>query len=68
MLNALSQVESSGGKNIHHKPTKQGTAFGKWAVMPSVIQDTIRLNPKLKQQHAKALRLKGDSLTSLYAR
>lgn len=63
MLNAISQVESSGGKNMNHKPTSMGTAYGRWAVMPSVIQDTIRLNPKLKQQHGKALRLKGDNLT-----
>jgi hypothetical protein len=63
MLNAISQVESSGGKNMNHKPTSQGTAYGRWAVMPSVIQDTIRLNPKLKQQYGKGLRLQGDNLT-----
>lgn len=63
MLNAISQVESSGGKNMNHKPTSQGTAYGRWAVMPSVIQDTIRLNPKLKQQYGKGLRLRGDNLT-----
>lgn len=63
MLNAISQVESSGGKNVHHKPTKtQGTAWGKYALMPSVIQDTIRLNPNIKKQHEKALRLQGDNL------
>ena len=28
MLNAISIVESSGGKNVKHKPTSVGTAFG----------------------------------------
>jgi hypothetical protein len=63
MLNAISQVESSGGKNMNHKPTSMGTAYGKWAMMPDVIHDTIRLNPDLKRQHQKAMRLKGDNLT-----
>lgn len=62
MLNALSQVESSGGKNTHHKPTSMGTAYGRFAEMPDVIHDTIRLNPDLKRQHGKALRLQGDNL------
>jgi hypothetical protein len=63
LLNAISQVESSGGKNMNHKPTKtQGTAWGKFAEMPDVIHDTIRLNPDLKRQHGKALRLQGDNL------
>jgi hypothetical protein len=63
MLNAISQVESSGGQNMAHKPTSQGTAYGKWALMPSVVQDTIRLNPDLKRQHRKALKLQGQDLT-----
>ena len=62
MLNAISQVESSGGKNVHHKPTSVGTAYGRFAEMPDVIHDTIRLNPDLKRQHGKALRLQGDNL------
>lgn len=62
MLNAISQVESSGGKNTKHKPTSQGTAYGRFAEMPDVIHDTIRLNPDLKRQHGKALRLQGDNL------
>lgn len=62
MLNAISQVESSGGKNLKHKPTSVGTAFGAHAIMPAVVQDTIRLNPDLKKLHGKALRLKGDNL------
>lgn len=62
MLNAISQVESSGGKNMNHKPTSMGTAYGRFAEMPDVIHDTIRLNPDLKRQHGKALRLQGDNL------
>ena len=62
ILNAISQVESSGGKNVTHKPTERGTAFGRFAIMPDVIHDTIRLNPDLKRQHQKALNLQGDDL------
>lgn len=63
MLNAISQVESSGGKNVHHKPTSMGTAYGKFAIMPDVVHDTIRLNPDLKRQHSKVMRLQGDNLS-----
>lgn len=62
VLNAISQVESSGGKNTAHKPTSMGTAYGKFAIMPDTIHDTIRLNPDLKRQHQKALNLQGDDL------
>jgi len=62
MLNALSMVESSGGKNTHHKMTSHGVAYGRFAEMPDVIHDTIRLNPDLKSKHGKALRLQGDNL------
>jgi hypothetical protein len=64
VLNAISQIESSGGKNVHHKPTSQGTAYGKYAVMPAVVHDTIRLNPDLKKLHGKALRLQGQNLNN----
>jgi len=62
MLNAISQVESSGGKNTKHKPTSMGQAYGKFALMPDVVHDTIRLNPDLKRQHSKALNLNGKDL------
>ena len=62
MLNAISMVESSGGKNVKHKPTSMGTAWGRFAEMPDVIHDTIRLNPDLKRKHGKALRLQGENL------
>ena len=62
VLNAISQVESSGGKNTHHKATSMGTAYGKFAIMPDVVHDTIRLNPDLKRQHQKAMNLNGKDL------
>jgi len=62
MLDAISQVESSGGKNTVHKPTSMGRAYGRFAEMPDMIHDTIRLNPDLKRQHQKALNLQGDDL------
>jgi len=62
MLNAIKQVESSGGKNTQHKPTSHGTAYGAWAVMPDTIHETIKMNPDLKRQYRKALQLQGDNL------
>lgn len=64
ILNAISQVESSGGKNMKHKPTSMGTAFGAHAIMPDVIHDTLRLNPDLKKLHGKAFRLQGQNLSN----
>lgn len=62
MLNAISQIESSGGKNINHKPTSAGTAYGKWALMPNTIKETIKLNPKLRREHSKILNLQNKDL------
>ena len=63
MLNAISQVESSGGKNVNHKPTSQGSAYGKFALMPNTIHETIKMNPDLKRQHSKAIGLNGNDLS-----
>lgn len=62
MLNAIMQVESSGGTNTKHTPTANGTAYGKWALMPGTIKDTIKAHKDLKTKHGKALALTGDSL------
>jgi hypothetical protein len=63
MLNAISQVESSGGKNLQHKPMSNGQhAFGRYALTPDTIRDTIKSNPDLKAKHAKALALQGDTI------
>lgn len=62
MLNAISQVESSGGKNTNHKPTSQGQAYGRWALMPNTIHDTIKGHKDLKAKYGKALALSGPQL------
>lgn len=59
---AIASVESSSGKNTNHKPTSQGTAYGAHALMPNTIHDAIKMDPKLKKQHQKALKLKGNDL------
>jgi hypothetical protein len=62
MLNAIMQVESSGGKNTNHAPTSQGQAYGKWALMPNTITDTIKGHKDLQAKYGKALTLKGPQL------
>lgn len=63
MLNAISQVESSGGKNTNHKPLSNGdSAYGKYALLPNTIKDTIKAFKDLKAQHGKALALTGPTL------
>jgi hypothetical protein len=62
IIHAIKQVESSGGKNTHHKPTSQGTAYGSAGIMPDTIKETIKLNPELKNKHKKALGLNGPDL------
>jgi hypothetical protein len=62
MLRAISQVESSGGQNTNHKPTSQGQAYGKYALMPNTIHDTIKGHKDLKAKHGRALALNGPQL------
>lgn len=62
MLRAIADVESSGGKNTNHKPTPQGTAYGRYALMPNTITDTIKGHKDLKAKYGKALSLKGPQL------
>ena len=62
MMNAIMQIESSGGKNLNHKPTSTGTAYGKWALMPGTIKDTIKSHKDLKAKYGKALSLNGENL------
>ena len=62
MLRAIASVESSGGKNINHTPTSQGTAYGRYALMPNTITDTIKGHKDLKAKYGKALSLKGPQL------
>lgn len=67
MLNAISSVESSGGKNTNHAaiPGKMHNgehAFGSYGLTPVVIRETLKLNPSLKREHARALALQGDDM------
>lgn len=63
MLNSIASVESSSGKNTHHRAVATGEhAYGKYGLMPSVSKETIKMNPDLKNKHGKALNLHGDTL------
>lgn len=63
MLNAIAQVESSGGKNLNHSPTSNGdVAYGKFALMPNTIHDTIKGHKDLNSKYGKALALRGQQL------
>lgn len=67
MLNAISQVESSGGKNMNHEAV-QGSmhhgekAIGQYGMMPVTIRETLKLNPDLSRAHGKAIKLHGSQL------
>jgi len=62
MLRTIASVESNNGKNMNHKPTAHGTAYGKWALMPDTIHETINMSPKLKAKYGKATKLQGQDL------
>ncbi len=66
MLRTLASVESSGGKDVSHKPikTKRGIeyAYGKYGLGPDTIRDTIKMHKDLRQTHGKAMALSGKDL------
>jgi hypothetical protein len=66
MLHAIADVESSNGKNTHHKPMggmhDGETAFGKYGLTPITIRETIKLNRDLSAKHHKAMMLEGNDL------
>lgn len=67
MLRAISQVESSGGKNTKHAagggPIHGNEhAVGKYGLMPETIRETINGHKDLKAKHGKALALRGQQL------
>ena len=65
MLSAISQVESNNGQNTNHAEIKPGThAYGKYGLTPDLVKETIRINPDLKKQYAKALALQGDTVNN----
>lgn len=72
MLNTISQVESSGGKDTNHGigggPIHGNErAFGKYGLMPQTIREVIKGNKDLKSKYAKALALKGDTFNKFMA-
>lgn len=57
MLNAIAQVESSGGKRTNHETLSadgihQGTsAFGKYGLTPVLVKETLKMNPDLARKY-----------------
>lgn len=65
MLKTIASVESSGGQNTNHKRLKSGDqAYGKYALTPNIIRETIHLHPELKHKHEKAMILRGQQLNN----
>lgn len=66
MLNAIAQVESSGGKFANHRALggmhNGEHAYGKYGLTPIVIRETVRLHPELKNKHQKVVGLSGQDL------
>lgn len=67
MLGAIASVESQNGKLTNHKEIKTGLnagqkAYGKYGLTPSLIQETVRMNPDLSSKHKKLQVLQGDDL------
>ena len=66
MLNTIASVESQNGKMTNHKPAggmhSGESAYGRYALMPSTIRDTIHMNPDLSLKHKKAIQLRGDDM------
>jgi len=62
MLNAIAQVESSGGKNKKHPPTIYGIAYGKYGLMPNTIKETVHMSPNLKRKYKRIIALKDNEL------
>jgi hypothetical protein len=63
MLKTIASVESSSGKNTQHDRLKSGEqAYGKYALTPNVIRETINLHPELRNKYKKATILRGEQL------
>lgn len=67
MLNTIARVESQGGKYTRHMAVQGAMhsgarAYGKYALMPNTIRETIKMHPELRQQHKKAIMLHGPDL------
>ena len=69
MLQAIAQVESSGGKNQQHAAGGgpihgQEHAYGKYGLMPQTIRETVHMNRDLSHKYGKVGRLKGNDLSN----
>jgi len=64
MLNTIEQIESASGKLQHHKPTKHGTAYGKYGLMPDTIKETVHMHPDLRSKYGKVATLQGQDLNN----
>jgi hypothetical protein len=66
MLNAISMVESSGGKFANHRMLggmHHGEhAYGKYGLTPMVIRETVNMHRDLKNKYKKVIGLKGNDL------
>jgi hypothetical protein len=66
MLQAISSVESSGGKFANHRMLggihEGESAFGKYGLTPMVIRETVNMHRDLKSKHSKIVGLKGSDL------
>jgi len=66
ILNAISMVESSGGKNIEHERLPANSihrgerAFGKYGLTPLLIRETIGAHKDLSRKYGHLKQLKGD--------
>jgi hypothetical protein len=62
-LHNIMQIESSGGKNINHKPVKYGvgrghTAIGRWGLLPTTIKEILDRKQKTNQLNQDHTRLR----------
>lgn len=66
MLRTIASVESSGGKFANHRMLggihNGDSAYGKYALTPIVIKETIKMHPELKSKYSKAQTLEGQDL------
>lgn len=63
MLSTISQIESNEGKFTNHGQLSSGeSAYGRYALTPNVIRETINLHPDLKAKYKKGTMLHGQDL------
>lgn len=68
-LNAIAQVESSGGLNTQHKEVKSGlnrgdTAVGRFAMMPKTIKDLVNKDHTLRATYSHIADMSGEQMAS----